>query len=108
MGAVCVGKSFLVQALGYFAVCAGHTGLFIHGDDLFRAMAQARVNNSMDRTLRSSLTPDLLILDDLSLHGIATQQSADLYELILNRHRSSSFAITSDRAVDAGLAYCVR
>ena len=32
---------------------------------------------------------------------IATaQQSADLYDLILNRHRASSFVITSNRAVD--------
>ena len=31
------------------------------------------------------------------------QQSADLYELILNRHRSSSFVITSNRAVDEWL-----
>ena len=28
-------------------------------------MAQARVDNSVDRTLRSFLSPDLLILDDL-------------------------------------------
>ena len=31
------------------------------------------------------------------------QQSADLYELILNRHRASSFFITSNRAVDEWL-----
>ena len=34
----------------------------------------------------------------------AAQQSADLYELILNRHRSSSFVITSNRAVDEWLS----
>ena len=57
----------------------------------------------MDRTFRSFLTPDLLILDDLGLHGLTAQQSADLYELILNRHRASSFIITSNRAVDEWL-----
>ncbi len=62
--------------------------------------AQARVDNSVDRTFRSFLTPDLLILDDLGLHRLTAQQSADLYELILNRHRASSFVITSNRAVD--------
>ena len=61
-------------------------------------MAQARVDNSVDRTLRSFLSPDLLILDDLGLHRLTAQQSADLYELILNRHRPSSFIITSNRA----------
>ena len=69
--------------------------------DFFKAMAQARVDNSTDR---SFLTPDLLILDDLGLHRLTAQQSADLYELILNRHRSSSFVITSSRAVDEWLS----
>ena len=98
-----VGKSFLAQALGYSAVRAGHTVRFIHADDYFRVMNQAWVDNSLERTFRSFLAPDLLILDDLGLHRLTAQQSADLYELILNRHRASSFAITSNRAVEVGL-----
>ena len=70
----------------------------------FKAMAQARVDNSVDRTFRSFLSPDLLVLDDLGLHHLTPQQSADLYELILNRYRSSSFVITSNRAVDEWLS----
>ena len=62
--------------------------------DFFKAMAQARVDNSTDRTFRSFLSPDLLILDDLGLHGLTAQRSAYLYELILTRHRGSSFVIT--------------
>ena len=68
VGPAGVGKTFLAQALGYSAIRAGHTVRFLHADDLFRAMAQARVDNSLDRTFRSCLTPDLLILDDLGLH----------------------------------------
>ena len=49
------------------------------------------------------LASDLLILDDLGLHRLTAQQSADLYELILNRHRTSSFVITSNRAVEEWL-----
>ena len=104
VGPAGVGKSFLAQALGYSAVRAGHAVRFIHADGFFRAMAQGRVDNSLDRTFRSFLTPDLLILDDLRLHGLTAQQSADLYELILNRHRTSSFVITSNRAVDEWLS----
>ena len=55
----------LAQALGYAAVRAGHTVRFVHADDYFRTMNQARVDNSLDRTFRSFLSPDLLILDDL-------------------------------------------
>ena len=103
VGPAGVGKSFLAQGLGYAAVRAGHAVRFVHADGFFRAMTQARVDNSVDRAFRSFLTPDLLILDDLGLHGLTAQQSADLYELILNRHRASSFVITSNRAVDEWL-----
>ena len=46
------------------------------------------------------LSPDLLILDDLGLHRLTTQQSADLYELIISRHRVSRLVITSNRSVE--------
>lgn len=73
-------------------------------DDYFRTMSQARVDNSLNRIFRSFLAPDLLILDDLGPHRFTAQQSADLYDLILNRHRASSFVITSNRAVDEWLS----
>ena len=91
-------------ALGYAVVRAGYSVRFSHADDFFRTLTQAQVDNSVDRTLRSFLSPDLLILNDLGLHGLTAQQSADLYELILNRHRASSFVITSNRAVDEWLS----
>ena len=63
-----------------------------------------RVDNSVDRTFRSFLAPDLLILDDLGLHRLTAQQSANLHQLIISRHRVSSFVITSNRAVDEWLS----
>ena len=42
----------------------------------------------------------LLILDDLGPHRLSAQQPLDLYELVIARHRSASFAITSNRAVE--------
>ena len=98
-----MGKSFIAQALGYAAVRAGHTVRFVHADDFFRAMAQAKVDHSTDKTFRSFLAQDLLILDDLGLHRMTQQQSIDLYELVIARHRTASFVITSNRAVDEWL-----
>ena len=66
-------------------------------------LAQARVDHSTEKAFRSFLAPDLLILDDLGLHRLSAQQSIDLYELIIGRHRSSSFVITSNRAVEEWL-----
>ena len=61
------------------------------------------MNHSTDKTFRSFLSPDLLILDDLGLHRLTQQQSIDLYELVIARHRASSFVVTSNRAVDEWL-----
>ncbi len=103
VGPVGVGKSFLAQSLGYTAVRAGHSARFIRADDLLRTLAQARVDHSMEKTFRSFLSPDLLILDDFGLQRMSAQQSTDMYELIIARHRHSSFVITSNRTVDEWL-----
>ena len=46
---------------------------FNSADDFFKAMTQARVDNSVDRAFRSFLTSDLLILDDLGLHRLTAR-----------------------------------
>jgi len=104
VGPVGVGKSFLAQALGYAAIRSGHSARFIRADDFFRIMAQARVDHSLDKAFRSFLAPDLLILDDFGLQRMTAQQSTDIYELIIARHRRSSLVITSNRGVDEWLS----
>jgi len=103
VGPVGVGKSFLAQAIGYAAVRAGNSARFIRADDLLRTLAQARVDHSLEKTFRSFLSPDLLILDDFGLQRMTAQQSTDMYELVIARHRRSSFVITSNRTVDEWL-----
>jgi len=103
VGPVGVGKSFLAQALGYAAARAGNNVRFIRADVYFRTLAQARVDHTIEKAFRSFLTPDLLILDDFGLQRLTTQQSTDLYELIIARHRKSSFVMTSNRAIDEWL-----
>ena len=46
-------------------------------------------------------SPDLL---HFGLHRLPVQQSADLYDLILNRHQTSGFVITSNHAGDEWLS----
>jgi DNA replication protein DnaC len=103
VGPVGVGKSFLVQAIGFAAVRAGHSVRFIRTEVFFRTLAQSRADHTLEKTFRSFLSPDLLILDDFGLQKLTAQQSTDLYELIIARHRQSSFAVTSNRAVEEWL-----
>ncbi|MCY3572275.1 MAG: ATP-binding protein [Chloroflexi bacterium] len=63
VGPIGVGKSFLAPVLGYAAVRAGHTVRSAPADRCFREMALARADHAVDKTFRSFLAPDLLILD---------------------------------------------
>ena len=78
LGPAGIGKTFVAQALEVLAIRAGHTGRFLHADELLQAITQAWVDNSLDQTFISFLFPNLLILDDLGLHRLTDQQSADL------------------------------
>ncbi len=98
-----VGKTFLAQALGTAAVRAGHSVPFTRADALFKDLSQARADHTFEKAFRRYLAPELLVVDDFGLHRLAAQQSNDLYELIIKRHRRSSFVFTSNRAVDVWL-----
>ncbi|MDO8491393.1 MAG: IS21-like element helper ATPase IstB [Dehalococcoidia bacterium] len=103
VGPVGVGKSFLAQALGYAAVRAGHSARFIRCDDFLKTLAQARIDHTLEKAFRSFLAPDLIIIDDFGLQRLTAQQSTDMYELIIARHRRSSLVITSNRGVEEWL-----
>jgi IstB-like ATP binding protein len=59
----------------------------------------SRADHSFEAVFRRYLAPDLLVLDDFGLHRLTPQQSEDLYALIIERHRRSSFIVTSNRDV---------
>lgn len=103
VGPVGVGKTFLAQALGAMAARAGHSVLFTRADALFKDLIQARVDHSYEKAFRRYLAPELLVIDDFGLHRLSAQQSSDLYELIIERHRQASFVFTSNRSVEEWL-----
>jgi len=103
VGPVGVGKTFLAQALGFAATRAGHSVLFTRAGALLKDLAQSRVDHSYERAFRRYLTPELLVVDDFGLQRLSAQQSTDLYELIIERHRRASFVFTSNRGVDEWL-----
>jgi DNA replication protein DnaC len=95
-----VGKTYLASALAHASIRAGHRVLSIRSDTLLKTMNQSRADHSTERVLRSFLTPALLVIDDFGLKRLTSQQSSDLYEIIIERHKRSSTIITSNRAID--------
>lgn len=103
VGPVGVGKTMLAQGLGTAAVRAGRTVRFVRADALLKELSQARADHSFEQVFRRYLAPELLIVDDFGLHRLTAQQSSDLYELVIERHRRASFILTSNRSVDEWL-----
>ena len=104
IGPVGVGKTFLAQALGSAATRSGRQVLFRRTDVLLRELGQSRADHTFEAVFRRYLAPDLLVLDDFGIHRLTQQQSEDLYALIIERHRHSSFIVTSNRDVSEWVA----
>lgn len=97
MGPVGVGKTFLATALGHAAVRRRHSVHFERCDRLLKRLRASRLDNSHDVEIRKLLRVDLLIIDDFALQPLDAIDTADIYELIVERHRAAATVITSNR-----------
>lgn len=97
MGPVGVGKTFVANALGHAAVRRRYTVIFQRADVLLKRLRASRLDNSHDVEMRKLLRVDLLILDDFALQPLDVLDTADVYDLIVERHRAASTVITSNR-----------
>ena len=97
MGPVGVGKTFMASALGHVAVRRRYTVTFCRADVLLKRLRASRLDNSHDAEMRKLMRVDLLILDDFALQPFDALDTADIYELVVERHRSASTLVTSNR-----------
>lgn len=97
MGPVGVGKTFLATALGHIAIRRRRSVHFERTDRLLKRLRISRLDNSHDTEIRKLLRVDLLILDDFALTNLDTNDTSDIYELVVERHRNKSTIITSNR-----------
>jgi DNA replication protein DnaC len=97
LGPVGVGKTFMATALGHAAVRRRYSVVFQRADVLLKKLRASRLDNSHDAEIRKLLRVDLLILDDFALQPFDALDTADVYELIVERHRVASTVVTSNR-----------
>jgi DNA replication protein DnaC len=95
-----VGKSHLAQALGHRACRAGFTVAYVGAHEFLVQLRAARGDGSYEKRLFRFTTPDVLIIDDLGLRGLAQDEPADLYEIVRRRYEHGSTIITSNRAIE--------
>ena len=97
LGPVGVGKTFLATALGHIAVRRGRTVHFERADTMLKRLKATRLDNSHDAEVRKLLRVDVLIIDDFALRAMDIVDTAEVYEIIVERHRRASTILTSNR-----------
>jgi DNA replication protein DnaC len=95
-----VGKSFLVQAVGYQAIKAGHAVLYRSVFDVVRDFLHDEALSAEDKVLSRYLKPDLLIIDDMGMKQLPKRSGEYLFEIIMRRYEARSTMMTSNRPLE--------
>ena len=97
LGPVGVGKTLIANALGHVACRRRVKVHFERSDRLFRRLKAARLDASYDVEVRKLVGTDLLIIDDFALQRLDPTETADFYELVVERHKAAPTLLTSNR-----------
>ena len=95
-----VGKSYLVQAIGYEAIKSGFTVLYRSIFDLVRDFLEEQAITQDQRILNRYLKPDLLIIDDMGMKQLPKRSGEYLFEIIMRRYETRSTIMTSNRPLE--------
>jgi DNA replication protein DnaC len=94
-----VGKSFLVQAIGYQAIKQGHVVLYRSIFDVVRDFLHEEALGD-EKVLNKYLKPDLVIIDDMGMKQLPKRSGEYLFEIIMRRYETRSTIMTSNRPLE--------
>jgi DNA replication protein DnaC len=95
-----LGKSHLVQAIGYQALKADFVVLYRSIFDVVRDFLQEAALGQEDKILAKYLKPDLLIIDDMGMKQLPKRSGEYLFEIIMRRYETRSTMMTSNRPLE--------
>lgn len=96
-----VGKSHLVQAIGYNLVRIGFTTVYYRSIfDLVRDFFHEEQQIETEAILARYLKPQLLIIDDMGIKQLPHRAGEHLFEVIMRRHETRSTIMTTNRPVE--------
>lgn len=94
-----VGKSFLVQALGYQAIKQGFVVYYRSIFDVVRDFLHEEALGD-EKVLNKYLKPDLLIVDDMGTKQLPKRSGEFVFEIIMRRYETRSTVMTSNRPLE--------
>jgi DNA replication protein DnaC len=100
MGPPGVGKSFLVQAIGYQAIKTGLVVYYRSIFDLVRDFLKDEALGGEEKVLVKYLKPDLLIIDDMGIKQLPKRSGEFLFEIVMRRYELKSTIMTSNRPLE--------
>jgi DNA replication protein DnaC len=95
-----LGKTHLVQAIGYQVIKAGYVVLYRSIFDVVRDFLHDDVVGQDDKMLARYLKPDLLIIDDMGMKQLPKRSGEYLFEIIMRRYEKRSTMMTSNRPLE--------
>jgi DNA replication protein DnaC len=95
-----LGKSHLVQAIGYHALKGGFGVLYRSIFDVVRDFLHDEALGQEDKILAKYLKPDLLIIDDMGMKQLPKRSGEYLFEIIMRRYETRSTMMTSNRPLE--------
>ena len=95
-----VGKSFLVQALGYQAIKCGFGVLYRSIFDVVRDFLHDEALGGAEKIMARYLKPGLLIVDDIGMKQLPKRSGEYLFEIIMRRYETRSTVMTSNRPLE--------
>jgi DNA replication protein DnaC len=104
LGPVGVGKTHLATALGHIAVRRRVGVHMTRADKLFKRLKAARLDNTVEAEMRRLAHTPLLIIDDFCLQAMDATETADFYEIVVERHHNAATIVTSNREPNEWLA----
>lgn len=100
-GATGCGKSFLACALGRSSCLLGHRTQYFSMNKFLEALAQARLDGSYLKWIKTIAANKLLILDDFGLKALSNDARIAILDILEDRYGVGATIITSQLPVDS-------
>jgi len=95
-----VGKTYLACALANRACRMGFSAFYIRIPKLFQDLAMAKADGSYPNIMKKLTKSTVLVLDDLGLSPMSSQERRDLLEVIEDRHGLTSTIVAAQIPIE--------